>query len=313
MTALAIATLLRPVVVRGLLERIDPHHALRLLTGSLALLAGAGTASLVLLTAAAAAQLPLVAAVGELSPARLAQRQPSALPIGALAAVILLVVATRLVTTAVRLLRRYRRVLRHDLPAAEGDRLIVLPDPVPYAVASPTLGRRRPGRVIASTAMLDALTPEQSRALIAHEEAHIDGHHHVHLGVAALAVALNPLLSPLQSALVYAVERSADEAAARAVGDRAVAAHAVGRAALAARDATPPRGSSASHAAGLLLAVTTGPVPKRVGALMTRPPSGAGAGAVLANVLLVIGCAAFAAAMYAGLDLHRLFEFAELH
>ncbi|PKV89056.1 hypothetical protein [Streptomyces sp. TLI_146] len=52
------------------------------------------------------------------------------------------------------------------------------------------------------------------------------------------AAPLHPALRPLRAPLEYALERCADEAAASAVGDRGLAARAIGRAALASR---PPR------------------------------------------------------------------------
>src|SRR5258708_24833862 len=47
------------------------------------------------------------------------------------------------------------------------------------------------------------------------------------------AAAANPLLRPVAAAVTYTVERWADERAARACGDRRLAARAIGKAALA--------------------------------------------------------------------------------
>lgn len=185
----------------------------------------------------------------------------------------------------------------------------MLSDTAAYAVASPRLGHRG-GQVIISTGMLAALSPAQQRALLAHEQAHIDGHHHSHLTTAAVAAALNPLLEPLRRELAYAVERCADETAARHVADRDVTAHAIGRAALAANGTREqPHHSTVVG----LLGATTGPVPRRVAALLQSPDSCRRYRHIIAGLLLLTAAAfAGAAAAHATLDLHVLLEAAEL-
>ncbi|PJT49548.1 hypothetical protein CWI85_16830, partial [Streptomyces albidoflavus] len=105
---------------------------------------------------------------------------------------------------------------RRALAGLPGTHPAVLPDPEPYAYALPG----RPGRIVVSRAMLESLDADERHALLAHEQAHLDGRHHRLLLAVRLAACLNPLLRPLRSAVGYGAERWADEDAAMAVGDR---------------------------------------------------------------------------------------------
>lgn len=118
-----------------------------------------------------------------------------------------------------------------------------------------------------TTGMLRALDPAERDALLAHERAHLAGRHHFFLAGAELAALCHPALRSLRAPMGYALERCADEAAAMAVGDRRVAARAIGRAALAARAAEGAEGRPR-----VALAATAGPVPRRVEALLGRVP-----------------------------------------
>ena len=71
--------------------------------------------------------------------------------------------------------------------------------------------------------------------LIAHERSHLRRHHHRYVRLTELAVAAIPLLAPVNGRLRFAVERWADEDAADEIGDRALVASAIARAALASR------------------------------------------------------------------------------
>lgn len=314
---LLISLLLAPVATaatRSLPDRLAPRLVVPLLTSAMGVLAMASTTGLVLLVAAAVAQVPRVAAADELSARTLVNEEPWAPPVGALAATLLIALLSHTVLVTTRITRRYRQVLadipsRSDHPADTAEELTVLSDTVAYAVASPRLGRQG-GQVIISTGMLAALSPAQQHALLAHEQAHIDRHHHSYLTTAAVAVALNPLLEPLRRELTYAVERCADESAASHVADRQLTAHAIGRAALAANGTREQ--PEHSTVAGLLGA-TTGPVPRRVATLLQSPDSPGRYRQIIASVLLLTAAAfAGAAAAHATLDLHGLLETAEL-
>lgn len=180
--------------------------------------------------------------------------------VATLAVLVLLVGCVRLLYTWWVNLRLYRQ-LRAPVAASRGP-VLVLPDPVPRAFAVPGGG----GHVVVSQGMLAALTAAERRVLFAHERAHLRAGHHWHTAVVAAAAALNPLLIPLRAASTHVCERCADEAAAAEVGDRALAASSLARAALAAeassRCATP---GLAYHESG---------VGARVAALQRSPARG---------------------------------------
>ncbi|MFI6854283.1 M56 family metallopeptidase [Streptomyces sp. NPDC050416] len=124
--------------------------------------------------------------------------------------------------------------------------------------------RRRRGRVVVTTALLERLRPAERRALFAHERAHLAARHDRHLLVVQLAARVNPFLRPLRTAVAYTAERWADEEAARVVGSRRTVVRAIGTAALVSR------GTPAPTLAGL---AAPGPVPRRVAALLGPPPA----------------------------------------
>ncbi|MFI6844481.1 M56 family metallopeptidase [Kitasatospora sp. NBC_00085] len=163
-----------------------------------------------------------------------------------------------------------------------------------------------PGRIVVTAGMLRALTAPERAALLAHERAHLAARHHLFLALAEHAAAVHPALRPLRAPLGYHLERWADEAAAERVGDRAVTARAVGRAALAAsRSPRParPRLAPAAH---------TGPVPRRVAALLLPCPAAPRTGRSAAALALA-ACLALtaAAALDATADLHHTVEAAQ--
>lgn len=141
----------------------------------------------------------------------------------------LLVLASVRLTGAYRARRRLRLAL---LKACGGSRgpLVVIADGEAYAFAVP--GRQ--WRILVSEGMLRVLTGAQRRVLFAHERAHLRFAHHRFRLLAQVAAAINPLLAPVDKAMVFLCERWADEHAAAEVGDRRLAAHSLGAAALAA-------------------------------------------------------------------------------
>jgi hypothetical protein len=96
------------------------------------------------------------------------------------------------------------------------------------------------GRILASRAHLAALPVVDRRALLAHEGAHLRHHHHRYRLAAELAAAVDPLQHRVSGAVRYAIERWADEAAAAAVGSRAVVARSLARSALRPVPDVPP-------------------------------------------------------------------------
>jgi len=128
---------------------------------------------------------------------------------------------------------RIQRVLQQRRWAVEGTqgrRILVLANDEPIAYAAPG----KPGCVVVSRGLLDALEPQERQVLFAHERAHLDQRHHRYLLVGALSVAVIPMLRPLIAQVRLATERCADEAAALVMaGDRKLVATAITRAAVA--------------------------------------------------------------------------------
>ncbi|MEV7188542.1 M56 family metallopeptidase [Kitasatospora sp. NPDC093102] len=204
------------------------------------------------------------------------------------------------------LLRPTARLRAADHP------LTVLDDECADAFALPgRLGRPgrpgEPGRIVVTSGMLRALTAPERSALLAHERAHLTARHHLFLALAEHAAGVHPALRPLRAPLGYHLERWADEVAAARVGDRAVTARAVGRAALAASRspwAARPRLVPAAH---------SGPVPRRVAALLQPRPATAPGTWRRAAAVALAACLALstAATLQATADLHHTVEAAQ--
>ncbi|GAA4876602.1 M56 family metallopeptidase [Kitasatospora terrestris] len=274
---------------RRLAALLPPRWAALLLTLATAVAGVLAGTAVALLAADALLHLPPVAALGHLSPPLLPDGPVTlalgcaALPVGAASA-----------WAAVRTLRRhdsrrYHAAIRGAAAGRAGD-LVVLPDAKPDAFALPG----RPGTVVVTSGMLGSLAPDEQAVLLAHERAHLRCRHHLLALTADLAACLHPALRALRAPIAYQCERWADEQAAAAVGDRRLAARAVGRAALAA-SATPLARRPAS-----VLTATAGPVPRRMSALLAPPPSAGPlarrAGAVVLLLLLVSATATAEAA-----------------
>ncbi|MEU4351267.1 M56 family metallopeptidase [Streptomyces sp. NPDC023838] len=287
---------------RRLADALPPRPAARLLTAVSVGLAVCSAAALGLLAAAGALRLPFVAALGHLVTPLDEVPDAVALPAACVAAVLLALCGLALIRTARRQIGEVRAARRRLAPST--GELAVVRDPCPYAYALPG----RPGRIVVTTGMLRALDPAEREALFAHERAHLRGRHHLFLAAAELAAQLHPSLRSLRAPLEYALERCADEAAAGAVGDRGLAARAIGRAALAARSAPGTRPRAA-------LAAVAGPVPRRVAALLDRRPAAAplrSRGArLIAAALVACLCASAVSAVEAAADLHGGIETAQ--
>ncbi|WP_051839930.1 M56 family metallopeptidase [Streptomyces sp. NRRL F-5126] len=257
--------LFTPFAVSAVLALMAPSAARKLrpflaswLLALAAVVAGAGwAAALGMLGFTLIDRFPDLAAEGGWSSGELAEHMPVGWPVAAVCALTLVACAGAL---AVAVYRRGRLLLvarRHSRALAPGREIEVVDDAEPDAYALPG----SPGRIVVTSGMLRALDKDERGALIAHERTHLRHRHHVFLLVFHLAGAVNPLLRPVERAGAFALERWADEEAAVAVGDRPLVARAVARAALAA-------GRRPRHG----LAVTGGPVPQRVQALLAPPP-----------------------------------------
>jgi peptidase M48-like protein len=296
--------------VRGLPDRLDPRPVLMLLTASMAALALATTASLGLLVIAGTtdpmASGPLASPDGH--------THPAALPAGLLSVVALVIAGIRVMRvlrTRARRAREIRAVVSAGEPSSPGDAAVLVEHDDVFAVATPPHGRR-PGRVVVSRGMWAALDDDERAAVVAHEREHLEQGHHRHLAVGALAIALNPLLAPWWRDLVYCAERCADEGAAHRLTDRRIVARAVGRAALSARSCREPARARDLDDRTPSLGVTTGPVPRRVSALLAgwdrarRPGRHLAPALVAAVLLLSLVPLAAAGALHAAWDLGEL-------
>jgi Zn-dependent protease with chaperone function len=309
---------LAALAARPLASRLEPRAATWLLTAATAALAGFSTVALALLAASAAARVPLLASLGHYSPHVLGTGDPVSALTGLVAAAALTGAAVA-VAVAVRrraraLAESFRRAGR--LPA-DGS-VVVLPGPAIEAYALPGW----PGRIVVSGRLLSTLDDGGRAALLAHEQAHLSGRHHLFAAVAHLAAAANPLLLPLARAVDFSIERWADESAARVTGDRRLVAATIGRVALL-TTAVPAPSSAASRgsrefpagafgiirpARGRVSVAWAGPVPRRVAALLAPPPP---VRAVLLAVAALVIMLAGVSALEAARNLHALLELAQ--
>ncbi|GGW77973.1 hypothetical protein GCM10010503_64750 [Streptomyces lucensis JCM 4490] len=288
------------VPARRILDRCPPVAALWTLTLSALLLAAGTIAALGTLALTGLLEIPALAALAEL--VRPLRTPSTALvpPLAAAAAGLLALAALTLGRSVVRQaagLRTARHQAGRRAPAGD---LCVVESPHPDAYALPG----RPHRIVVTTAMLRSLDAREREALFAHERAHNTGGHHYFLAVAELAAHCHPALRTVREVIRLAAERAADEAAATAVGDRRLTAHAIARAALAAHTADASRPA-------VTPAATTGPVPKRVTALLSPAPRTPRALTWLAAPLAACALLSCTTAATAALHVHQDIEIAQ--
>jgi hypothetical protein len=293
-----------------LAARLDPRHATWLLTCTAVVLAGSSTMALGLLAVSAFVRIPLVASLGDLSLAVLGRDSTWSVVVAAIAGVLLGAASLAATAFAIRRGRALADAYREARGLPGGEQTVVLEEQGADAYALPG----RPGRIVVTAGMLAALDEEGRAALLEHERAHLSGRHYLFTTAARLAATANPLLRPVAGAVEYTVERWADERAASVVGDRRLVAHAIGRAALAAKATRSrraiPAALGAVYSGARFRPHVAGPVPRRVAALLAPPPP---------RRLLLLA-AALAVALLAGLcaleaanDLHDLLALANHH
>jgi hypothetical protein len=285
-----------------LAERLPPRTATWLLTVSALVLAGTSCAALGLLAMAAAMRLPVVATLGGMSLRAVGRLDPASLPIGVIAAALFGAAALAAVRAA-----WLRSAAPVDGRSADGEQVLTIADDSVDAYAVPG----RPGRIVITSGMMNALTESEREALLAHERAHVSACHYVFTALVRLAAAANPLLRPMAAAVNYSVERWADERAASVTGNRPLVAHTVAKAALAAAAAPARRAGSAVVLAGVTGSSqlgSRGSVPRRVDALLGPPPQRSIV--LLALAIAVLAVCGLAAVDAAG-DLHAMVEIAQ--
>jgi Zn-dependent protease with chaperone function len=310
------------LAARPLAGRLPPAAATWLLTAGALALALASSAVLGLGALSALVRLPVIEAAGHLSRPVIASGDAVSVPV-AIAAGGLLGLAAVAAARAVR--RRGRAIVaahRHASSLPGAGQVVVTEDTAADAYTVPGW----PCRIVITQGMLRALSAGERDVLLAHERAHAQGAHYLFTSVARLAAAANPLLRPVAAQVGYTVERWADERAAAQARDRALAARAVARAALA-TSAAPPGRPPAMAALGLITQELDhpqggdpqagdprarphrpGPVPRRVAALLAPPPR---LPLLLLAAAIVVVAVSGASAVDAARDFHQLIELAQ--
>jgi Zn-dependent protease with chaperone function len=246
--------LIGPVLARGL----PPAVATRLLVPASLVVGASAVWALLTVGFTWVAQLGPVSRYGDWSPERLRAETPFPSIIAVGCGLLAVGSVTQAGVVGTRRIRRMLAVRNACGPLGAPGSLVVLDNDRPDAFATPGAG----GRIVVTTGLLRALTAAERRALIAHEKAHLAHRHAWWLLATEVAAAANPLLRPTAAAIGHAVERWADEDAAREVTDRRLVARTLARTALLTRASTAP--ATGLPAAG-------GDVPCRVRALLAPP------------------------------------------
>jgi hypothetical protein len=273
------------VTAPRLARRLPPAAAtVALATGSI-VIAASSVIVVAMLAAPWIAQLPEIVELGPWSATKLRSGSPIPVAVAAGCTVLVGAAFARLALTGWRrtaAIAAIHRCYQH-LPATDAN-LVIVDSDLLDAFATPLPS----GRIVVTTGLLRALSANERRALLAHERAHLEHRHAWWVLATDLAAATNPLLRPSSRAVRHAVERWADEEAARAVGDRALTARTIARVALLVK----------SNQQVPTMAATGGDVPDRVRALLTAPPR--------RRLLPVLGMAVMLALnLSAGADVHR--------
>ena len=219
-------------------ERCAPRWAAAGLTA--AALAVALTSGFVLcaLAGVGLAQAPAIARAGRWSADAIADRFAVSSTVAALAAALAAVLLAASGVHLVRAARSLSLAVRAGRALGPGHfGLVVVDDDRVGAYAIPVGG----GRMIVSRRLLAALDGDERRALLAHEQAHLEHRHYLYVQLADLAAAANPLLRPVARSVHQVVESWADQDAVQATGDRTSVARAMAKTALLRAPAAPAR------------------------------------------------------------------------
>ncbi len=174
-----------------------------------------------------------------------------------------------------RMVTRFRRTQHHGLAmvgTCVDPTMVVLPHPVPAAYCVPG----RPGRVVLTDSAVRVLEADQIEAVVAHERAHLAGHHARLVGLATVLEHglgwFAPVFRRATRDVTALVEIVADEAAVRQCSGPRVAAALVALA-----DGATPRPA---------LAASGNFLNRRVGWLLTPPVPLGGASRLLTRLCL---------------------------
>ncbi|GAA3302690.1 M56 family metallopeptidase [Dactylosporangium vinaceum] len=225
---LVLPVLLIPAARRAIAAS-RPEAAARVLTGAALLIAACSSVCLGLLGATLFDDLP-VSERHEDHAAALGRVLPEPVPdwLALIAALLLVWCAVRLVREAWR--RDQAASVLHGAGRPTAG-LLVADWSAARAVAVPPR-RGRKGHIMVTTGLLQLLDSRERAVVFAHEQAHLRRQHHRVAALASAAAAVNPLLRPIPAAVDVLIERSADEDAARDIGDRLLVARTIGKVAL---------------------------------------------------------------------------------
>jgi hypothetical protein len=315
------------LAARPLADRLPPAAATWLLAASALALAFASSAVLGMLALSALVRIPAIDAAGHLSRPVIRSADAVSLPVAVAAGGLL---ALAVVAAGRAVWRRGRAIAaahRHASSLPGVSQVVVTEDTAADAYTVPGW----PCRIVITQGMLRALSAGERDVLLAHERSHAQRSHYLFTSAARLAAAANPLLRPVAAQAGYTVERWADERAAAQAGDRALAARAIARAALA-TSAAPAGRHAAMAALGLITQegdspqdgghrasprsaqlprgqlYRAGPVPRRVAALLAPPPR---LRLLLLAAAIVLVAVSGASALEAARDFHQLIELAQ--
>lgn len=290
-------------------SRLHPRHATWLLSLAAVMFSATSCGALGLLALSAIVRIRFFAHLAHLSHrVIMAGGDPTSTMIAAIAGILFGAALMVTVGFALTRTRALAAAFTHARALPGAASLVITRDEAADAYTVPG----RPGRIVVSTGMLEALDEPGRHALLAHENAHLDQRHYLYTTAARLAAAANPLVRPIAGAVDYAIERWADEHAAHTVGDRRQVATAIATAAIAAKRNRARRnpvlalGAVVSRTGGLRLD-QAGPVPRRVAALLDPAPRTSLP--TLAAGLVVIALAALCA-LEAANDLQDLLSLA---
>lgn len=292
-----------PVTVLPRANRVRPSVVVSLLAvGSLISAVSVGVV-LGLLALAVLGRLRWVAGLGGWSVDTLEVAVPVPPVVGVAAGGIAVVLITRTLWRAGRillLLGRSEQLCRR-LRAGGGPIVIVDDD----AADAFTLAGLK-GCVVISRGLLDALGPAERRMLTGHELSHLRRRHNLYVHAVDLAVAANPLLFRAAAAVRLGVERWADEDAAQCTGDRAAAA-ALARTALI-RSALRRTTVRNTGPVVPVLGAVTSHVTDRARALLAPAPRGT----VMTVWMIALLVTTFVATLACAVHVHDGFEHAEM-
>ena len=242
-------------------RHLSPALATRLLVPASIATAASTVFVLAALAATWVGQLPAIAALGAWSSTVLGASDPVPRPVAVLSLVLLTAAIVWTVTWSVHRTRALLAVYRDYRDLVPIGPLVVLESTAVDAFATPAPA----GRIVVTSGLWRALSPDERRVVLAHERSHL-AHRHTWWTLAAdLAAAVNPMLRPTSATVRHAVERWADEDAAARVANRALVARTIARTALLQHD-------HVTAGSGFAQPATGGDVPQRVRALLEPPP-----------------------------------------